>query len=275
MAIKALCIGLALVCAAMAAPESRIVGGTPVGPGEFPYAVALLYHYPNAGITIQRCVGALISSWHVLTTSHCFNGAILSNLVVRAGSTNSMGGGSVVTASHVIRHPDYQQSPRTADIAVLVLATPLPISSTIDILYLPAQGTHIPDGQSLKVVSWGFESISGPQLQFLKSINLRKVSLEACVAAYAGDDSAVIDDTVICAAGEGLVGTCTGDSGAPMVRDQVLVGISSHFKECGDGSYPDVFTRVDRFTDWIMSVATRPSGAEGDFTASARVKTIQ
>lgn len=51
---------------------------------------------------------------------------------------------------------------------------------------------------------------------------------------------------------------CLGDSGAPMVIGQVVVGISSYFKNCGDSTYPDVFTRIDRYTDWILEVAVAP-----------------
>ncbi|XP_068624608.1 trypsin beta-like [Battus philenor] len=240
------------------APQSRIVGGTPTTIYESPYMVALLYHFPATGLRVQRCVGSLISSWHVLTSAYCYTGAVLSNIEVRAGSTHSMAGGSVVTISEVIKHPDYQQRPRSADIAVAVLATPLPISSDIDILYLPPQGINIPDGQSLKVVGWGFESLGAPQLETLKTINLNKVSLDECQAIYGEQDNVVIDNSVICASEEGQVGTCHGDSGAPLVMGNLVVGLSSYFQECGDAVHPDVFTSIDHYTNWILEVAVAP-----------------
>lgn len=57
---------------AVAAPETRLAGGDPTTINDFPYIVAYTYSYPNAGITIQRCVGSLISSWHVLSSAFCF-----------------------------------------------------------------------------------------------------------------------------------------------------------------------------------------------------------
>ena len=57
---------------AAAAPENRIVGGDHVTIQEFPYIVAYTYRYPGPGITVQRCVGALVSSWHVVTSGFCF-----------------------------------------------------------------------------------------------------------------------------------------------------------------------------------------------------------
>lgn len=78
---------------------------------------------------------------------------------------------------------------------------------------------------------------------------------------------------VICAADEGGKGTCLGDSGAPMVIDQTVVGLSSYFHECGTEVYPDVFTRIDRYTNWILSVATAPSAASANNTP-VRVKPV-
>ncbi|CAK1595393.1 unnamed protein product [Parnassius mnemosyne] len=258
MAIKALCLALTLACAVTSAPESRIADGTPITIEEFPYIVALEYHFPASGIRVQRCVGSLISSWHVLTSSFCYLGAVLSNMQVRAGSTNIMSGGTVVNIRDVIKHPDYQQSPRTADIAIAVLEAPLGISDTINVLFLPPQGTHIPDGQSLKVVGWGFESMDGPQVETLQTINLRKVVLDKCLADYADKDGVVIDDRVICASEGGQISTCLGDHGAPMVINQVVVGLASYFDECNTDVYPNVFTRIDRFTDWILEVSVAP-----------------
>lgn len=86
---------------------------------------------------------------------------------VRAGSTNSLAGGSVVSIQRVIKHPDYTEMARTADIAVAVLATPLGITNSINILYLPPQNNYIADGQVVKIVSWGFESVSHEQQIFM------------------------------------------------------------------------------------------------------------
>lgn len=79
---------------------------------------------------------------------------------IRAGSTNSLSGGTVVTIADVIKHPDYTEVPRSNDIAVVRFQTPLGISSVINVLYLPPQNWFIADGQSVKIVSWGFETVS-------------------------------------------------------------------------------------------------------------------
>lgn len=73
---------------------------------------------------------------------------------------------------------------------------------------------------------------------------------------------------VFCAA-ETDKGICFGDAGAPFVSTvfstEALVGISSYYQECG--TYPDVFTRIDQYSNWILEIAAAPlarSALEGD-----------
>ncbi|RZC40994.1 Trypsin domain containing protein, partial [Asbolus verrucosus] len=55
----------------------------------------------------------------------------------------------------------------------------------------------------------------------------------------------------VCAlAGEG-VSPCHGDSGGPLIFNGTLVGIVSYgVQPCANG-YPDVYTRVSYYIDWI------------------------
>jgi len=47
-------------------------------------------------------------------------------------------------------------------------------------------------------------------------------------------------------------GTCKGDSGGALVTSTgLLLGITSWGVPCGLGTFPDVFTRVDGYHDWI------------------------
>ncbi|CAH0599068.1 unnamed protein product [Chrysodeixis includens] len=252
---------LALFATALAAPESRLTGGDPITIEQFPYILSYTYNYPNAGITIQRCVGSLISSWHALSSAFCFSGAILDNLVIRAGSTDSLVGGTLVMVSHVVQHPNYAANPRTNDLAVTFLANPLGITSVINVLFLPPNNYYVADGTSLQAVSWGFNA-AGTQYSTLRTANLVKQNLDECAEIYADENAVAITDTVICASADGK-GLCNGDSGAPLVQNNVILGLFSWNTQCGDSSYPDVVTRIDRFTNWILSVAVSGRSSPG------------
>lgn len=87
-------------------------------------------------------------------------GAILDNMWIRAGSTNSMSGGTEVRIADVIKHPNYVETPRSADIAVIFLKEALSITNSINVLFIPPPGISLPDGMETKIVSWGFENVS-------------------------------------------------------------------------------------------------------------------
>ena len=44
-----------------------------------------------------------------------------------------------------------------------------------------------------------------------------------------------------------------GDSGGPLVLDGEIIGIASFARGCAM-NYPDVFTRVYSYVDWIRNV---------------------
>ncbi|XP_050357228.1 trypsin delta-like [Nymphalis io] len=261
MVAKFICLAFALLYTASAAPESRIVGGTPTTIEQFPYISAFVYHYPKPNILIQRCVGSIISSYHLLTSAFCFTGADPNNMRIRVGSTNSLQGGILVDIHEVIKHPDYVELPRTADIAIVKLKDPLRMTDTVNMLFIPPAGTYIPDHLATKIVSWGFESENpSSQLQTLKTITLNKIPLADCQKSFE-NENVTITDAVICARAPGK-GICGGDSGAPMVYDSVLLGLASDYKNCTTDEFPDIFTRIDSYTDWIMEVARADGTSE-------------
>jgi len=64
----------------MAVQNTRVVGGTAVRQGAWPWVVALGYTNPQGGYS-YLCGGALISSQHVVTAAHCVNGNLKTVLV--------------------------------------------------------------------------------------------------------------------------------------------------------------------------------------------------
>ncbi|VVD00361.1 unnamed protein product, partial [Leptidea sinapis] len=185
------CLFLVICCAvASASPQGRIAGGEAAEVESHPYMTALVYYYPRPDIYIQRCVGPLISSWHVLTTAYCFNGAEQSNFQVRAGSTKSMEGGSVTSILEVIEHPDYVLDPRENDIAVVLLATPFSVSDVTNPLLLPPPNVYLPVGTLGTVTGWGFEVLDS-----LKTVTLRTIPLDTCQKAYEGVIGVSIQDS--------------------------------------------------------------------------------
>lgn len=82
-------------------------------------------------------------------------------------------------------------------------------------------------------------------LQFLNS---RTISYEDCKSRVSPNP---LFESQVCAFTASGQGACHGDSGGPLVNTRnVLVGLVSWGIPCARG-YPDVYTRVYTYLDWI------------------------
>lgn len=62
-----------------------------------------------------------------------------------------------------------------------------------------------------------------------------------------------ISGNVICTINSFGNGVCNGDSGGPLVADGTLIGVVSSSIGCAMG-YPDIYTNLYEYRDWIMEV---------------------
>lgn len=77
-----------------------------------------------------------------------------------------------------------------------------------------------------------------------------------CRRIYAGRTA--INERQVCAGGELARDSCPGDSGSPLMyfnRQEsrwVAAGVVSFgLKQCGTRGWPGVYTRVDKYLEWI------------------------
>ena len=80
--------------------------------------------------------------------------------------------------------------------------------------------------------------------------------LDKCKQKF-GNYGIEIVDSQFCAVSETGVDACHGDSGGPLVYEQgstfYLHGITSFGNGCGSKEFPAIYTKVNRFLDWIES----------------------
>jgi len=226
------------------ANAGEIVGGSAATAGQFPFQVALL----ESGSLF--CGGVLINANTVLTAAHCSVDYSASSVKVRAGSLKYASGGTLVSVSKIVVHPDYDSNTIDNDIALWQLATAIPTSSTIGYATLPVQGSDPASGTSTTVSGWGLTSEGGSTLPAsLRYVSVPVVSRATCRSEYG---TSAITDNMFCAAATGK-DSCNGDSGGPIIITStgVLAGTVSWGQGCAEAGYAGVYERIGNYVDYI------------------------
>jgi V8-like Glu-specific endopeptidase len=200
--------------------ETRVFYGDDASPGQFPWMVSVGYSGGN-----WFCSGAIIGKNYVSTAAHC-----LPATSVYHGM--SAGEGDEYTVEESFASNDM-------DFAILRIKESLPSPylemGTIDSVNV---------GSMMTVIGFGYdESGSIPEV-----LQYTKVELLANSEVPDGYIAAGYDpDIEFMAAGDGEqnTDTCQGDSGSPIVYNNVSYGVTSWGYGCGLPDFPGVYAKND------------------------------
>ncbi|CAB9506425.1 Vitamin K-dependent protein C (Fragment) [Seminavis robusta] len=215
-----------------------IVNGQVADAGDYPW-----YAKFDGGTTL--CGGTVIGGGQfVLTAAHCVDDGAPPR--VRVGTPFFSQGGTVLSVTKRWIHPNYVRPGNGDDIALLKLATNcvcLPPSAELN----TDQTFPVNSGQPLWVIGFGRTSNGGDASGVLQQLEVQSVSNAECQARGGNFNSPAI----VCA-DVGGGGPCQGDSGSPLMDgNKVQVGIVSFGKVGCASSFPDYYTRVSNYQDWI------------------------
>lgn len=254
-----------------------IVGGVDSKALELPWQVYLEIN--KEGSTFA-CGGSLITDTWVVTAAHCLNESD-SRLVFELINTDqvtvysgdidrsSRGNMSTNTVTNLIVHPDYGQDHNTGDIALLKLSLPVafpaqPIKLMNNALQIDADiEFDAAVENNLLVSGWGRTSSDRTQTtNILQKTVVNGVDDGNCALIWGIGG---IESKFICAHAYER-GSCNGDSGGPLIwqdksaqsnndRGYRLAGVVSfgHLDGCANYLYPDVYTEVSTYNDWIIA----------------------
>lgn len=175
---------------------------------------------------------------------------------------------AIVQAYHV--HPNYTHAatPRS-DVAVLVLLAP-------GIDFAASQGRARPaallggpgarvlrEGSDAYISGWGRECFGCAMSDALLAAPVKILSSGDKTPACATEYSEGYEPRNMMCAGcaQGGVDTCQADSGGPLTvlaangRTPLVAGLTSWGWGCATPGWPGVYTRIDRYSDWIAEIA--------------------
>ncbi|KAH9517446.1 Testisin [Dermatophagoides farinae] len=210
------------------------------------------------------CGGSIIDNQWIMTAAHCVESmkSIYSPgmIQIMAGSTNWRSPDTehavTIAVDRIIVHEGWRQRTGQNDIALLHLSRPISYVQKdkiyINNICLSRQTQHEYEGM-VSSSGWGFVAKDNritPEL--MRRVDLMIVDHNTCHQAF----SRVIQVTTnqVCA-GRSHRGNCMGDSGGPLILKDgnraIQIGIVSFSIPCAVPGYPDVFTRVSKYIDWI------------------------
>ncbi|KAH8369485.1 hypothetical protein KR009_012380 [Drosophila setifemur] len=257
--------------------EDRIVGGVETGKREFPWMVLIEYTKPG-NIKGHHCGGSLINNRYVLTAAHCVS-AIPSDWQltgVRLGDWDTTTNPDCITQKNGNRdcndpyvdnpvveripHPQYPGNARDQlhDIALLRLRDVVNYISPVCLPSLPNQRDNIFLGRTVVVAGWGRTETNFTSNRKLKA-EVEPVSLSDCNERYSSQRRTVTANQ-LCAGGVEGVDSCRGDSGGPLMLEEIYAGNANYYiagvvsygpTPCGLRGWPGVYTRVAAYLDFI------------------------
>ncbi|CAF0894145.1 unnamed protein product [Rotaria sp. Silwood1] len=204
----------------------KIVGGESAASSSWGWAVSLQRDGSHF------CGGSIISPLHIITAAHCVpNPTTVIGIVNVVASIDKLSESSSSKAqvrfiTNVFSHPNYNDTSKVNDIAVLRLDEPLYISYDVGTarLCIPRTvSTNIRDdypipGSSLVAIGWG--TLASGDISIPDNLHLQQVTLNAMSSNHEMCIPTINNQQVqFCAA---VIGggkdTCQGDSGGPLMH---------------------------------------------------------
>jgi len=241
---------------------TRIVGGQEADPNTWPWMVQLEYYGSF------NCGAVIVGENLVLTAGHCC--AVFSNIAKLTGRVGDLnkGQGTTIEFKKKVIHPNYNKPKRQAenDICLLFPKRAIKMSpGKIDRACLPHQDeAKPPAGTRCWTAGFGMMKWFGASANKLMEVDVKLFGDRECDQTRVGS---IFESSMHTCAGwhEGKKDACIGDSGGPLIcvaedEQPMLWGLTSQGIKCAEKNAPGIYTRVEKYTNWINYHITNTLG---------------
>lgn len=236
--------------------DFRIVRGSEVHIRDVPYFAIILKN------SIVHCGSTILTKNKVLTAAHC----VAENLQVVAGYNKDYDDMQKITVWKMMNHPNYRYISATNftpsildyDVAIFYLSHNLLYTEHIQPVKLALERYQVPPtGTKLIAIGAGILKEAGRQnparVNILYNVTLPVYDFKLCKRAYRRINVKLTELNFCAGYATGRFDVCNGDSGGPLMLDDLQFGIVSFGHGCGRPEFPSVFSTVSRVLNWIQS----------------------
>lgn len=243
----------------------RIVNGREVYIYDHPYLVYL----SKAATNEILCSGTILNRWSILTAGHCMHKQPIEDVVVVAGYNKEQRNIQSRHVAKVTMHPQFVDTTKDKtvkrkyvdfDFALAHLLKPLQYTLAVQWVVLAKSYQDLKENDELFVMGWGAQKFSPPQNAMklvtpaLMGVPLTLSNFPECRKNYS-KINVYVTHNFFCASSKWGGATCHGDSGGPIIRNNLQYGIVSYAAGCYNTGYSSVFAKIPSAYEWLRTTA--------------------
>ncbi|XP_065158740.1 serine protease 55-like [Atheta coriaria] len=210
--------------------STRVINGTQVTLGEFPYIVSIQIFGRH------NCDGSILDATHILTAAHCVQGFESHEFYIQYGVVDLKETRNKIKVSDRVYHAGFKRTYLFFDIAILTLEKSIKFDVYAQPVQLSEPWALTPENAPPVLAGWVYQQTDGITSRYLMKVDLTVLEDDVYEATYTNYKKPTNSEIQLCSG----------------VARRVQIGIVSWSrKPCTKKGLLGVFTKVSMYLRWI------------------------